>query len=97
MPYNPYFAPEVGGHEYESQTWHERLVHQHTGLNFAEIEELDYIDWLGLRRDAFLCALNQTEAGREYLDGAWRLEKTEPDRDALRRRFGRRKDDAMNE
>lgn len=32
--------------------------------------------------------LNQTEKGREYLDNAWRLEQTKPDRKKLREKFG---------
>lgn len=32
--------------------------------------------------------LNQTEKGREYLDDAWRLEQTKPDRKKLREKFG---------
>lgn len=32
--------------------------------------------------------LNRTEKGREYLDNAWRLEQTKPDRKKLREKFG---------
>ena len=58
-------------------------------MNFHEINQLNYIDYLGLRRDAFIHKLNSTEAGQEYLDNAWRLEQTEPDRKALRKKFGK--------
>lgn len=60
----------------------------YTGLNIYQVEELDYIDYLILRRDAFIDKLNQSEEGRKYLDKAWRLEQTEPDRDSLRAKFG---------
>jgi len=33
--------------------------------------------------------MSQSEAGQEYLDNAWRMEQTEPDRAALRERFGK--------
>ena len=63
---------------------------EYTGLNFLQIEQLDYIEYLTYRRDAFITRLNQSEAGQEYLRNAWRMEQTEPDRAALRRKFGRK-------
>ncbi|WP_286149576.1 MULTISPECIES: hypothetical protein [Bacillota] len=50
-----------------------------------EIEEVDYIDYLILKRDAFIYKQSQTEHGREYLKNAYRLEQTSPDREGLRR------------
>lgn len=64
-------------------------MHEYTGLNVNEIEELEYIDYLQYRRDAFIHALNQTEEGREYLENARTLSQTEPDRKRLRELFGR--------
>ena len=54
-----------------------------------EVEELDYLDYLLFRRDAFINRMNQTEKGVEYLNNAYRLEQTEPDRDKLRKKFGK--------
>jgi hypothetical protein len=34
--------------------------------------------------------LNQSEAGQEYLDNAWRMEQTAPDRSGLRKKLGRK-------
>jgi hypothetical protein len=65
------------------------LVAEYAGLSIPEVEELDYIDYLLYRRDAFIYRMNQTEKGREYLDKAWRLEQTAPDREALRNKFGK--------
>lgn len=65
-------------------------MHEYTGLNVNEIEELEYIDYLQYRRDAFIHMLNQTEEGREYLENARTLEQTEPDRKRLRELFGRK-------
>ena len=53
-----------------------------------EVEDLDYIDYLRLRRDAFITMLSQTEKGQEYLDNAWILEQTAPDKKSLRDQFG---------
>ncbi len=77
------------GHKYEIMTTWEHVVSQYTGLNMLEVEELDYIDYLMYRRDAFIHRMNQTEKGREYLDNAWRLEQTAPDRKSLRNKFGK--------
>jgi hypothetical protein len=69
-------------------TWFKNLVAEYTGLNFIQIKQLRYTEFLQYRRDAFIKRLNGTEEGREYLRNAWRMEQTEPDRAALRRRFG---------
>lgn len=54
-----------------------------------EVEELNYLDYLRYRRDAFIYRMSQTEDGQKYLDNAYRLEQTEPDREALRNKFGK--------
>jgi hypothetical protein len=64
------------------------LVSEYTGLNFLQISELNYLQYLIWRRDAFIHWLNQTESGREWLDNAWRMEQTKPDRQRLRKKFG---------
>lgn len=61
----------------------------YTGLDFFQIMQLDYIQYLIWRRDAFIYQCNQTETGREYLDNAWRLTQTTPDRSALRKKLGK--------
>lgn len=58
-----------------------------------EIAELDLVQYLVWRRDAFIYRLSRTEAGQEYLDNAWRMEQTEPERDKLRAKFGRKEGD----
>ena len=59
----------------------------YTGLNFHEVGELDYLTFLVLRRDAYVEYLSRTERGQESLDNAWRMEQTEPDREALRKKL----------
>lgn len=54
-----------------------------------EVEELDYIDYLTFRRDAFIYKMSKTEDGVKYLKNAWRLEQTKPDREALKKKFGK--------
>jgi hypothetical protein len=56
-----------------------------------QVEALDYLTYLTWRRDAFIHKMSQTEKGQEYLDNAWRMEQTKPDRVALRKKL--RKED----
>ena len=79
-----------GGHKYSVDTWYEKITSDYTKLNFNELEKLNYIDYLSLRRDAFIYRMSQSEQGQEYLDNAWRMEQTEPDRDRLRAKFGKK-------
>jgi len=65
-------------------------VADYTGLSFLEVRELDYIQYLIWRRDAYIYMLSRTEEGQEYLDNAWRMEQTEPDRKRLRKKLGRK-------
>jgi hypothetical protein len=62
------------------------LVSDYTGLNFHEVRQLEFIQYLIWRRDAFIHWLSSSENGTEYLDNAWRMEQTEPDRPALRKK-----------
>ena len=50
---------------------------------------LDYIQYLIWRRDAYIYWLSSFEEGREYLDNAWRMEQTKPERAKLRAKLGK--------
>ena len=78
-----------GGHQYSTLTYWIHRVSEYTGLTFYEVWAMDYVLYLTLRRDAFISWLSKTEAGTQYLDNAWRMEQTEPDRKALRKKFGK--------
>ena len=78
------------GHHYETTSWWQHLVAQYAGISLLDVRELEYIQYLTWRRDAFIHWLSQSEYGQEYLDDAWRLEQTKPDRQKLRARFGRK-------
>ena len=66
------------------------MVARYTGLNILQVEELDILDFSRYRRDAFIYQMSQTKEGEEYLNNAWRLEQTAPDRKQLREKFGER-------
>lgn len=59
-------------------------------MSIPEVRELNFIQYLIWRRDAFIHKLSQTEEGQKYLDNAWRMEQTEPDRVKLRKKLGRK-------
>lgn len=67
------------------------MVARYTGLNILQVEELDFLDFLRYKRDAFIYQMSQTKEGEEYLNNAWRLEQTAPDRKSLREKFGERR------
>ena len=64
------------------------MVADYCRISMPEVEEMDFVDYLKMRRDAFITRLNQTEKGQEYLDNAWILEQTAPNRNSLREQFG---------
>lgn len=66
------------------------MVAEYTGLTLPQVRELDYLQYLVWRRDAYIHALSKTEAGQEYLDNAWRMEQTKPDRLGLRKKLGKK-------
>lgn len=89
LPYYPGDGNGTAGHQYTITSWWLHLVSEYTGLSFHEVRALDYLQYLIWRRDAYIYRLNSTEAGREYLDNAWRMEQTKPDRVKLRKKLGK--------
>lgn len=61
------------------------MVAEYVGIPMTEVGELDYIDYLVYRRDAFIYNASQTKKGREYLRNAYRLTQTKPDREKLKK------------
>lgn len=86
MPYYP--KEDNKGHDFEIESIGDKLVSDYGNMSFFDIQYLDIDDYMLLRRDAFIHLLSQTDEGNEYLENAWRLQQTEPDRKALREHFG---------
>ena len=86
MPYYP--SDDSEGVPYEITSMDEKLVSDYTGMSFFEIEELRIDIFMQLRKDAYVYKLSQTSEGRQYLKDCYRLTQTEPDREALRKKFG---------
>ncbi|MBR7085910.1 MAG: hypothetical protein IKI37_12195 [Oscillospiraceae bacterium] len=74
-------------YQYEVNSYWKQLVSEYTGLNFLQISELNFLQYLQWRRDAFIRKMEQSEAGREYLDNAYRMEQTAPERNKLRKKL----------
>lgn len=64
----------------------------YTGLNLNEIQLMELDEYLFYMREAYIYSLNQTDKGREYLDNCWRIKQTRPDRQALRKKFGKERE-----
>lgn len=54
-------------------------------MNFHEILDLPYAYYLLLNRESWIESWMQTEDGREFLKTVWRLQRTEPDMEAVHR------------
>ena len=65
------------------------MVSEYTGLTMLEVQDLDYLDYLRYRHDAFIYDRSQSDKGQEYLKNAWRLTQTSPDKSKLRETFGK--------
>ena len=68
------------------------MVAEYAGLSLLEVRGLDYLQYLIWRRDAFINMLCKTPEGQEYLDNAWRMEQTAPERGKLRAKFGKKEE-----
>lgn len=65
------------------------MVSQYTGLSFNEVVELDCYTFKVLVRDSFIEHMSQTKEGRDYLEDAYYITMTAPDKQSLRKHFGK--------
>lgn len=77
-----------GGHGFEVSSFWRKLVADYARLSLVDVGHLDYIQYLQWRRDAYIHRLEQTAEGQTYLENAWRMCQTDPDRSKLRDRVG---------
>ena len=54
-------------------------------MSIPQVMQLDIIDYLILRRDAFIRSMSRTKEGLEALEAAWMREQTKADRTMLRK------------
>ncbi|MEL7646976.1 MAG: hypothetical protein AAGU76_02730 [Sedimentibacter sp.] len=92
IPYYPVNS-ENKGYEYEIYTAEFKIISEYSGLNFIEVSDLDFDVYKLLFRDAYIWKLQQTERGQEYMQNAYILEQSNPDREKLRQHFQKESDD----
>lgn len=70
--------------DYVLKTAEYSRISKYTGLNFIQIDNLPYSDYLQYNRDSWIDSFNKTEEGREFLKTLWRLKQTKADVQAIR-------------
>lgn len=65
-----------------------KIVSDYTGYNFGRVYELEIFEYWGYLHDAVVWNCSRTDAGKEYLENAYYYQQTEPDRKALKAKFG---------
>lgn len=85
----PYY-PENGGSKafFKNSSSDVKIVSDYTGYNFEEVYDLGVFDYWGYLHDAVVWNCGRSDAGKEYLENAYYYQQTEPDRKALRAKFG---------
>lgn len=53
------------------------------GLSVSQVMDLDVVEYLAVRRDAFVSEMSQSDKGREYLQNARMFETEDADYDAV--------------
>lgn len=86
IPYYPY--GEKQEQYFNCGTSDIKVVSDYTRLNFSDILNLEIFVFWEYLHDAFVWNCSRTKSGREYLENAWYYQQTEPDRKALRKKFG---------
>ncbi len=81
MPYYPY--QEKSRNNFIVNTEDIKLASDYTAMPFPEIWKLDIFEFWGYLHDAVVWECSRSENGREFLDSAFCIMQSEPDREAL--------------
>lgn len=84
MPFYPDSDPDEGL-PYEIEMYWEHVIAEYLGMTVADVLDLDLVDFLALRREAFIVAMSKTQEGREYLENCKMFEAEDADYDAVRK------------
>ena len=87
MPYFPKNSKSTA--YFSNQTSDFKIVSDYSGFNFNEVHNLGIFEYFGLLHDAVVWNCSQCKEGLEYLENAWNYSQTSPDRNQLRKIFGR--------
>lgn len=61
----------------------EHIIAEYLGASVREVLDLDVVDFLALRREAYIAEMSKTKEGREYLQNCKLFESDETDYDGL--------------
>lgn len=84
MPFFPDGAQDEGL-PYDMELYWEHVVAEYLGTTVTEVLDLDLVDFLALRREAFIASMSKTQDGREYLENCKMFEAEDADYDAVRK------------
>ncbi len=66
------------------------MVMDYLRINIFEVQDMPLDLYLYFKREAFIAENLKTKEGREYLNNAYRIEQTKPDRQSARKQFKKR-------
>ncbi len=66
-------------------------VAKYANMSIPDVMRLELIDYMILRKDAFIQTLSASKKGLEALEAAWMKEQTKADRVGLRKLLGQKK------
>ena len=85
----PYYPSDKDTCKYQVLSWEEKTIADYLKINVFDVNELNIIDYWFFLRESVIYSLSQTAEGIDYLNNAYRLTETEPDREALREKYGK--------
>ena len=76
-------------HNFTVESGELKIVADYCNCSVPDAAEFDFIEFFSLLRDAVIYNNMQSDKGNEWLDNAWILQQTKPDRKRLREKFGK--------
>lgn len=71
------------GLPYEIEMYWEHVIADYLGMTVADVLDFDIVDYLALRREAFIAKMSTTKEGREYLENCKLYEAEDADYSAV--------------
>lgn len=84
MPFYP-DGTQDEGLPYEIEMYWEHIIAEYLGTTVMDVMDLDLVDFLALRREAFIASMSKTQDGRAYLENCKMFEAEDADYDAVRK------------
>ena len=74
---NKYFGSN--NQPFQIKTYDNKMICEYTGLNFKELDNIEFYKYKLYRRDAWLYKQGQSEQGQEFLKDLKRFQQTKAD------------------